>query len=86
VLQNATKQAEICLETRKQWEEDMVKAIYSSEEKKMRTLKAAQFFKVLRTTLQALVKKVTLTPKQAAETKSGRKTVLADSFEHATVN
>ena len=43
---------------RKQWnEENMAKAITAVREKRMGTLKAAKFFGVPRTTLQALSKK-----------------------------
>jgi hypothetical protein len=39
-------------------------------EKNMETLKAAKFFKVPRTTLQTLAKKVTLPPKQSSSSSS----------------
>jgi uncharacterized membrane protein YvbJ len=73
---------EIC-DIRKEWKEDLEKAVTAVREKKMETLKAAKLFKVPRNTLQTLAKKVTLPPskKKASATKLGHKTFLGVSFE-----
>jgi hypothetical protein len=77
---------------RKQWKKDKEKAIIAVREK-MGTLKAAKFFKVPRTTLQTLAKKVTLPPKQTAATKLRKlleqnivKCILEDKFYGSTRN
>jgi hypothetical protein len=57
------------------------KSYYSSEVEEDGDVESCEFFKMPRTTLQTLTKKVTLPPKQAAATNLGRKTVLGDSFE-----
>lgn len=72
---------------RKQWDKkDMESAIQAIRQKEMGFLKAAEEFKVPRTTLHRLCNKMEMEPHNAAAPILGRKSTLGDTLKVSYLN